>query len=77
MTKQDASYETTSYETSGDNDSPLYITHEDEPTDFYRKYKDSDFLPMKGGRNLQNLFDDSDFKDYYWFNIARKHFSKF
>jgi hypothetical protein len=55
------------------NDSPLYLAHENEPIDFYRKYKDIDFLPIKGGRNLQNLFDDSDARDYYWFNRARKY----
>lgn len=59
------------------NDSPHYLAHEEEPVDFYRKYKDNDFIPMKGGRNLQNLFDDSDVKDHYWFNIAKKYFSRF
>jgi hypothetical protein len=56
---------------------PHYLSHENEPIDLYRKYKDSDFLPLNGGRNLQNLFDDSDVKDYYWFNIARKTLSKY
>ena len=64
------------YAAGEDNDYPHYLAHEDEPIDFYRKYKDSGFLPIKGRRNLQNLFDDSDVKDYYWFSIARKYFGK-
>jgi hypothetical protein len=58
------------------SDNLRYLAHEDEPIDFYRKYKDSDYLPMKGERNVQNLFDESDVKDYYWLNIARKYLNK-
>lgn len=56
---------------------PHYLSHVDEPIGSYQKYRDNDFRPMKGGRNLQNLFDDSDVKDYYWFNIARKFLGKY
>lgn len=62
----------TRFEAGRDNDDPHYLAHQAEPSDFYQKYKNSDHLPIKGERHLQNLFDDSDVKDYYWFNIARK-----
>jgi hypothetical protein len=52
---------------------PHYMAQEGEPIDLYRKYKDKKYQPMKGGRNIHNLFDESDVKDYYWFNIARKY----
>jgi hypothetical protein len=58
------------------NGNPHYLAHENEPIDFYRKYKDNDYLPMKGERNIKNLFDESDVKDYYWLNIARKYLNK-
>lgn len=58
-------------------DYPHYLSHKDEPVDFYRKYKDDDFRPIEGGKNLQNLFDDSDIKDYHWFNLARRFLSKY
>jgi hypothetical protein len=64
------------YEASVYSLNPHYLAHEDEPVDHYLKYKDSDFFPIKGGRNLQNLFHDSDFKDYNWFRIARRRLSK-
>jgi len=54
-----------------------YLSHKDEPVDFYRKYEDDDFRPIKGGKNLQNLFDDSDIKDHHRFNLARKLFSRY
>ena len=69
--KLNANYEDTGYENN-----PNYLAHEEEPVDFYRKYKDSDFRPVKGGKNLHNLFSDSDVKDYYWLKIARKYLRK-
>lgn len=55
------------------NNYPQYLSHKDEPVDFYQKYRDDDFIPKKGSRSLRNLFDDSDVVDKYWFNIARKY----
>ena len=54
-----------------------YLLHEDEPLDSHRKYKDSSYTPKKGSNNPRNLFDDSDIKDNYWFNIARKFLSHY
>ncbi len=59
------------------NNYPHYLLHKDEPVDFYLKYKDDSFAPENGKRSSRNLFDDSDVKDFYWFNIARKYFSKY
>jgi hypothetical protein len=64
------------YDVSDYSDNPHYLAHEDEPVDLYKKYNDSDFRPIRGGRNLHNLFSDSEIKNYYWLEIARKYLRK-
>jgi hypothetical protein len=53
-----------------------YLPHEKEPVDFYRKYKDDNYVPTIGRRGVRNLFDDLDVKDYYWFRRAREYLRK-
>jgi hypothetical protein len=63
-------------ETDEVDDSLHYLPHEEEPTDFYQKYKDDDYLPREGRSNLRNFFDNIDVKDYYWLSMAKKQLRK-
>jgi hypothetical protein len=48
-----------------------YLSHEDEPENFYRKYEDDGTEYIKGDSSSRNLFDDSDIKNNYWFMVAK------
>lgn len=59
------------------NSGPNYLSHADEPMDFYHQYEDDGITPIKSHRNTPNLFDDSDIKDRYWLSVARKNLNMY
>jgi hypothetical protein len=60
-------------EKTAPKDCPDHLSHEPELADFYQKYEGEGVAATEGHNHPLNLFDDSDVKDKYWFNIAKRH----